>query len=92
MVGNFTRASQLTVHPDGTESYAALTLCSCSLLGKSGGLIFFDQGSGIFHGTFHGQSMIVSGSGGLSELRGSAAVAGSELSGAGTFVAQVHFE
>jgi hypothetical protein len=74
LMGTFTgTASQratTVVHRTGAANFFGAETCTCSVAGKTGSLVIGFSGTSAPNGSFEGQFVIVSGTGGLANLNG----------------------
>lgn len=74
LTGTFSgRASQqatTVVHPTGAANFFGTETCTCAVAGKTGTLVIGFSGTGAPDGSFEGQFVILSGTGGLANLNG----------------------
>jgi hypothetical protein len=74
LMGTFTgTASQratTVVHRTGAANFFGAETCTCTVAGKTGSLVIGFSGTSAPNGSFEGQFVIVSGTGGLANLNG----------------------
>ena len=82
-----------TFHPDGTETFTAVTAFTGMVAGRSGTISFRFEGTGNMV-SFQGQIQTLSGTGtgALATLHGQGTFQGSFTTGAGTYVFLYHFD
>ena len=74
LMGTFTgtasQHSTTVVHPSGAANFFGAEMCTCAVAGKSGNLLIGFSGTMAPNGSFEGQFVILSGTGGLANLNG----------------------
>jgi len=74
LMGTFTgtasQHSTTVVHASGAANFFGAETCTCSVAGKSGSLVIGFSGTSAPNGSFEGQFVIVSATGGLANLNG----------------------
>ena len=64
--GTYYFSATITVQPTGVATYSAVDGCQCTIAGRTGGLVFNEQGSGnSITGAFQSKATITQSSGGL---------------------------
>jgi len=77
LTGTYGFMATITIAPDGAATYVAVDACKCTVGGKTGGLVFSEQGSGnVVTGTFKSQALITKSSEDLQGLTGAALLQG----------------
>lgn len=81
------------VHATGAANFHGTETCTCVVQGRAGTLLFGFEGTGEPNGTFVGHFVILSGTGGLRNLRGQGSIMGpGPGSVSGTYSGEIHFE
>jgi len=88
--GSVVAQRQYVVHPNGTITGQVLESFTGSVAGQTGGLVFRLVFTGdAAAGTFAGSFIILSGTGGLTNVHGAGTFSGSLVTGAGDYCGQV---
>ena len=87
--GTFSETLFIRIHPNGDENVSGLAICTCTVGGRLGTLLFDFQGKGTVGGPSEAH-FVLSGEGGLAGLHGTgtALVSPAFL---GTYTAEYHF-
>ena len=79
LTGTYVFAGIIEVHPAGEAIYHVIDKCKCTLAGKSGTIIFNEQGKGnFFTGDFQANLDIIYATDGLKNLRGTGTLQGKQ--------------
>ena len=77
LTGTYAFTATITVQPNGIATYSATDGCQCTIGGKTGGLLFSEQGSGNeITGAFQSQAVITQSSNDLTGVTGTAILTG----------------
>ena len=94
--GTFSGTSVLqeryVLRADGSFIERAVETFTGTVNGVAGTATFVDVVTGDLTSSFHGSFVVVSGTGGLANLRGRVTFQGSSVDGTGTYSGQVHFD
>jgi hypothetical protein len=96
LTGTFTGTAAQTsfteVHASGEVNFHGTETCRCVVEGRAGTLVFGFSGTGEPSGAFEGHFVILSGTGGLSNLHGQGSIMGpGPGSVSGTYSGEIHF-
>ena len=79
--------STTVVHASGAANFFGTETCTCTVAGKSGSLVLGFSGTGAPDGSFEGQFVILSGTGGLANLNGRGTIQSPN-----TYTGVIHFD
>ncbi|MCS4538214.1 MAG: DUF3224 domain-containing protein [Thaumarchaeota archaeon] len=74
--GPYTFEGRVTITPTGTANYHVIDTCTCTVEGRSGTLVFRENGRGSAFGSFESKITILRGTDGLANLNGHGALQG----------------
>jgi len=89
-VGPFSSEVRLVIYPDGSIDRQGTSLCTCTVGGKTGTLVFQSQAKGNADGSFQGTQSIISATGELEGLHYQGTIEGTSFGG--TYSGQIHFD
>jgi len=94
LTGSFTDEETSTSHPDNTSTFSGRATCTCTVVGKSGTLMYSFTGTSAADGSFKGQVFDFQGTGDLANLHGQGTFQGQGSNGIyhGTYSDQLHFD
>lgn len=92
--GSFTDEETSTSYPDSTSTFSGRVICTCTVAGKSGTLMYSIAGTSAADGSFKGQVFDFQGTGALANLHGQGTFQGQGSNGIyhGTYSDQLHFD
>ena len=90
VTGSYTVEETSIVHPDNTANFSGRSICTCTINGKSGTLMWSYTGTSIANGSFQGQDFDVHGTGDLAKLHGQGVFQGQGTHG--TYSSELYFD
>jgi len=88
--GSYTEGGTSTLHSDNTSTFSGTDTCTCTVMGKSGTLMWSFTGTSAADGSFQGQVFGFQGTGDLANLHGQGTFQGKGNNG--TYSGQLHFD